>query len=174
MAGLLLGTRLLSSIITELWFDWPFKKKLPSNFNKILFSINVFEDAVCKMLTTWFPPQYFKWFRGEGKKGRFVGMLDMIEKEWRHLLSGWRHHMETFPAPLDLCEGNPPVTGKFSSQRPVTRSFGVSLICAWINGWANHRAAGELRRRRAHYDVTLMYAPKQPTDERLNCTRQIY
>ena len=32
-----------------------------------------------------------------------------------------------------------------------------SLICVWINGWVNNREAGDLRRYRAHYDVTLMY-----------------
>ena len=37
----------------------------------------------------------------------------------------WRHEMETFFALLALCEGNPPVTGGFPSQRPVTRSFDV-------------------------------------------------
>ena len=31
-----------------------------------------------------------------------------------------------------------------------------SLICAWINGWANNREAGDLRRNRAHYDVIVM------------------
>ena len=40
---------------------------------------------------------------------------------------------------------NSPVTGKFPSQRPVTR-----------NGWANNRDAGDLRRNHAHYDVTVM------------------
>ena len=37
----------------------------------------------------------------------------------------WRHQMETFSTLLDLCEGNPPVTGGFPSQRPVTWSFDV-------------------------------------------------
>ena len=32
-----------------------------------------------------------------------------------------------------------------------------SLICAWINGWTNNREAGDLRRHRAHYDVTVMW-----------------
>ena len=32
---------------------------------------------------------------------------------------------ETFSALLTFCEGNPPVTGEFPSQRPVTRSFGA-------------------------------------------------
>ena len=31
-----------------------------------------------------------------------------------------------------------------------------SLICDWTNGWVNNRDAGDLRRRRAHYDVTVM------------------
>ena len=31
-----------------------------------------------------------------------------------------------------------------------------SLICAWINGWVYNREAGDLRRHRAHYDVTVM------------------
>ena len=31
-----------------------------------------------------------------------------------------------------------------------------SLICAWTNTWANDRDAGDLRRYRAHYDVTVM------------------
>ena len=35
--------------------------------------------------------------------------------------------METFSALLALCEGNPPVTGRFSLQRLVTRSFDVSF-----------------------------------------------
>ena len=30
-----------------------------------------------------------------------------------------------------------------------------SLICAWINGWVNNGEAGDLRRNRVHYDVTM-------------------
>ena len=32
-----------------------------------------------------------------------------------------------------------------------------SLICTWTNGRANDRNAGDLRRYRAHYDVTVMW-----------------
>ena len=60
---------------------------------------------------------------------------------------------------LAICVGNSPVTGEFPAQRPVTRGFGVSLICAWINGWVNNRGASDFRRHRAHYDVTLMWRP---------------
>ena len=36
------------------------------------------------------------------------------------------------------------------------RALMFSLICAWRNGWVKNREAGDLRRRRAHYDVTVM------------------
>ena len=68
----------------------------------------------------------------------------------------WRHQMETFSALLAICAGNSPVPGEFLTQRPVTRSLMVSLICVWINGWVNNREAGDLRRYRAHYDATNM------------------
>ena len=64
--------------------------------------------------------------------------------------------METFSALLALCEGNSSVYGEFPSQKPVTRSFDVSLVWAWTNGWVNNRDAGDLRRHRAHYDVIVL------------------
>ena len=67
----------------------------------------------------------------------------------------WRHQMETFSALLALCAKNSPVTDEFPSQGPVTRSFGVSLIRSWINGWVNNREAGDVRRHRAHYHVSV-------------------
>ena len=39
--------------------------------------------------------------------------------------SWWRHQMETFSVLLAICVGNSLVTGEFSAQRPVTRSFDV-------------------------------------------------
>ena len=50
---------------------------------------------------------------------------------------------------------NPPVTGGFPSQRQVTQALMLSLICAWTNGWAKNRDAGDLRHHGAHYDVTV-------------------
>ena len=32
-----------------------------------------------------------------------------------------------------------------------------SLICVWINCWANNHEASDLRRHRGHYDLTVMY-----------------
>ena len=39
--------------------------------------------------------------------------------------SWWCHQMETFSALLSICAGISIVTGEFSAQRPVTRSFDV-------------------------------------------------
>ena len=55
--------------------------------------------------------------------------------------------METFSALLALCEihrsqAGSPHTGKWH------RALMVSLICAWTNGWAYNRDAGDLSRHR--------------------------
>ena len=81
-------------------------------------------------------------------------------------ISWWRHQMETFSALLVFCAGNSPVPGEFPSQRPVTRSFDVfSLIYAWTNVWANNRHACALRRKGAHYIVTLYRRDKLLTKQ---------
>ena len=72
----------------------------------------------------------------------------------------WRHQMETLSALLAICAGNSPVP----TQRPVTRSFDVFLICVRIIGWVNNSDAGELRRYRAHYDVIVMHTHSKPTE----------
>ena len=51
-----------------------------------------------------------------------------------------------------------------------------SLICAWTNGRVNIRVADDLRRNRAHHDVTLMTSCAQASilyDEFENCSFKI-
>ena len=48
----------------------------------------------------------------------------------------------------------------FPRYWPVTRSFDVFLICAWINGWINNGETGDLRRHRSHYDGIVMATKK--------------
>ena len=88
-------------------------------------------------------------------------------------ISWWRHQMETSSALLAICAGNSPVPGEFTTQRPVTRSFDVFFNQCLFNGWVNNGEAGDLRRYRAHYDVTVMfwkypgghYLSQRPTQE---------
>ena len=60
-----------------------------------------------------------------------------------------------------------PLCGEFTGHRwiPLAKASDAELwcsICAWINDWVNNRNAGDLRRHRAHYDVTVI--PLQLTD----------
>ena len=63
----------------------------------------------------------------------------------------WRHQMETFSALLALCAGQ------------WRRALMFSLICVWINDWVKNREAGDLRRHRGHYDVTVMCSQQKIT-----------
>ena len=64
--------------------------------------------------------------------------------------------METTSALLAMCAENSPVTGEFPAQSQWRWALMFSLICAWMNGSVNNREAGDLRRYRANYDVTLI------------------
>ena len=48
-----------------------------------------------------------------------------------------------------------------SLQKGQSRSALIfSLIYSWINGWVSNREAGDLRRHRIHYDVTVIICLK--------------
>ena len=64
--------------------------------------------------------------------------------------------METFSALLALCAGNSPVPVTSPHKGQWRGALMFSLIYAWINDWVNNREAGDLRRKRDHYDVTVM------------------
>ena len=81
---------------------------------------------------------------------RFIGCRCALALSW------WRHQIETLSALLGLCAGNSSVTGEFHSHSQWRWALMFSLICTWINGWANNREVGDLRRHRAHYDVIVM------------------
>ena len=68
----------------------------------------------------------------------------------------WRHQMETFPRYWPFVRGihRSPVNSPHKGQWRGALMF--SLICVWINGWVKNGEAGDLRRYRAHYDVTVM------------------
>ena len=64
----------------------------------------------------------------------------------------WKH----FPLYWPLLRGilRSPVNSP-NKGRP-DRALMFSLICTWTNGWVNNRDAGDLRRRSAHYNVTVI------------------
>ena len=64
----------------------------------------------------------------------------------------WKH----FPRYLPFVRGihRSPANSPHKGQWRGVLMF--SLICAWINGWVNNGEVGDLRRHRAHYNVTVM------------------
>ena len=68
----------------------------------------------------------------------------------------WRHQMEIFSALLAICAGNSQIPGEFPAQRPVAWSFDVFFDLRLNKRLSKQCEAGDLRRYRAHYDVTVM------------------
>ena len=68
-----------------------------------------------------------------------------------------------------LYVGNSSVTAEFPSQRPVTRSFDISFDLRLNKPvWVNNRETGDLRRHRAHYDITVVQPQSGRLDEILS------
>ena len=64
----------------------------------------------------------------------------------------WKH----FPRFWPVVRGIHRSPGNSQHKGQWRRALMFSLICVWINGWVNNSEAGDLRCRRAHYDVTVM------------------
>ena len=65
----------------------------------------------------------------------------------------WKHFQRYWPFVRGILrwQVNSPHKGQWHE------ALVFSLICAWTNGWANHRNADDLRRHRDYYDVTVMW-----------------
>ena len=64
----------------------------------------------------------------------------------------WKHFPRYWPFVRGIHRS--PVNSPHKGQWRGALMF--SLICVWINGWINNHEAGDFRRYRAHYDVTVM------------------
>ena len=64
----------------------------------------------------------------------------------------WKHFPRNWPFARGIHRS--PVNSLHKGQWRGVLMF--SLIYVWINGWVNNREAGDLRRYRAHYDVTVI------------------
>ena len=110
----------------------------------------------------WFPILTVLWYT-------------LIPQLWRYLMLRhrpyiwWRHQMETFPRYWPFVRGIHRSLGDWPFVRGIHRplvdsphkgqwrgALMFSLIFAWTYGWPSNQDAGDLRRHRAHYDVTVM------------------
>ena len=71
---------------------------------------------------------------------------------WHDDVIKWKHFPRYWPfvRGIHRSQVNSPHKGQWRG------ALMFSLICTRINGWVNNGEAGDLRRRRAHYDVTVM------------------
>ena len=67
----------------------------------------------------------------------------------------WKHFPRYWPFVRGIHRS--PVNSPHKGQWRGALMF--SSIWAWTNGWVNYRDADDLRRHRAHYDVTVMWYP---------------
>ena len=65
-------------------------------------------------------------------------------------VSKWKHFPRYWPFVRGIQRS--PVNSPHKDQWRVAFFF-----CVWIKGWVNNREAGDLRRYRAHYEVTVVY-----------------
>ena len=86
-------------------------KKLP------LWQLSVFRFPT--LTGSWIPYAFYVQLY-YGQTVRFSGVHAVSD-------SLWRHQMKAFFALLALCEGNPPVTGRFPSQRASNAGFIVKF-----------------------------------------------
>ena len=79
----------------------------------------------------------------------------MMPSRWmmpHDAVNKWKHFPRYWPFVRGIHRS--PVNSPHKGQWHGALMF--SLICAWTNGWANNKEAGDFRRRCAHYDVTVM------------------
>ena len=81
-------------------------------------------------------------------------LMFMVKEVKISSCSWWHHQMGIFSMYLAICEGNPPVSGGFPSQRPVTWSFDAFFdLCLYK--WLS-KQSGLLRCHDTHYDVIVI------------------
>ena len=78
------------------------------------------------------------------------------DQKLRDDVLNWKH----FPLNWPFVRGirRRPVNSPHKGQWRGALLF--SLICVWITGWVDNRDAGNLRRHRSHYEVTVMISQR--------------
>ena len=73
--------------------------------------------------------------------------------------------METFFVLLAFVRGIHRSPVNYPRKGPWRGALMFNLICVWIKGWVNNREAGDLRRYRTHYDVTVIEMKRKWNDK---------
>ena len=102
----------------------------------------------------WFNAMAFLWIKiwagDKSKLGSF--MLTKHEAPSHDDVIKWKHFSRYWPFVWEIHWS--PVNSPHKGEWRGALMF--SFICARMNGWVNNHEAGDLRRHRAHYDITVM------------------
>ena len=116
------------------------RNELQRNLNVNTWSFcqkSVFENVVCKLSLILLRPQLVTWL------SKLTVHDDVIK--WKHFPRYW-----PFVRGIHRLPVNSPHKGQWRG------ALLFSLVCACINGAVNTRKAGDVRRHRIHYDVSVM------------------
>ena len=106
----------------DIFVNWMLGNKPRRNLNQSML-IEVKKMHLKMMTATWRPFCFCLMCQPEPVLWRNHPVC--IVKVW---FTWWHHKKGTFSMLLAFCEGNPPVTGGFHSQRPVIWSFDVFFV----------------------------------------------
>ena len=92
----------------------------------------------------WTPPPWLRW--ADSALQRLFRTIHCTLSAAHDDVIKWKHFLRYWPF------------GRIIHWSPLNFPHKASdaVICACINSWVNNREAGDLRRHRAHYDVTVM------------------
>ena len=88
-------------------------------------------------------PRFYQMYTSDQSVDSFLPHDDVIK--WKHFPRYWLFVRGIHRSPVNSTH-----KGQWRGALMFT------LICSWMNGWVNNRVAGDLRRYRAHHDVTVM------------------
>ena len=115
------------------WFETPLWS-LWRQFNVLLLAETTF---------IWYVARRALWSHMQSSKWHGMFHDDVIK--WKHIPRYWPFVRGIHRSPV-----NSPHKGQWRG------ALKFSLICAWIIGWVYNREAGDFKRYRAHYHVTVM------------------
>ena len=94
----------------------------------------------------------WKWLMFPVFKAVANGTLGCVSASLHYDVIKWKKFLRYWPFVRGIHRW--PVNSLHKGQWRGTLMF--SLICPWTKSWANNRGADDLRRHRAHYDVTVI------------------
>ena len=124
------------------WFSWWFG----TIRQHAITWASVDQDARLHLMSCSVSPVFgaFYWF-DDTHRGRRIAIFRDDVIKWKHFRRYW-----PFVRGIHWSAVNSPHKGQWRG------ALMFSFVCAWINGWVNNREAGDLRRHRDHYDVTVV------------------